>query len=158
MTPTPSSPEQCAFIFSVPEFKGLRCAVERNDHKYIVTEPHDFLIAPSSPKECEACVRRWEMGDVQGAIDPKVAPWSDPHHALIAALRADSESARAASKAARERVGAVEERIVELIDAYNHGTLEPEDVGRELRKLEVLLRGSGADGEKPLGVVQKEDP
>ena len=41
---------------------------------------------------CEACVRRWEMGDAQGTIDPHLAPWHDPHHALLAAK--DAEIAR----------------------------------------------------------------
>ena len=40
-----------------------------------------------SEEPCKACVRRWEIGDVQGSIDPRVTPWHDPHHALIHAER-----------------------------------------------------------------------
>ena len=52
-----------------------------------------------SEAPCKACVRRWEMGDVQGSIDPRVTPWHDPHHALIHTERERADRLEAFAKA-----------------------------------------------------------
>jgi hypothetical protein len=92
--------------------------------------------APSSPKECEACVADSTLAPIAG--DPEM--YYCAHHALIAALR--------------ERVGAWEPVLRdakdELTEVLLGGFGDDNERNRwELLKAEIeaLLRGFGADGE-----------